>query len=380
MKTKTILWAITALLVFSLTACNLPEVTPPASEVEPSATSEIQVAPPSPTAEVIAIEPVKINKSNVQQLASTHRAAVSNIQQITWANDSASVSVVTQNSDSNGNPIYGMTTLDTGTLSTLAVFSSSTDRIAAVAADGKTVATISQDMSTFKLFDTSADNSEIFNYSPGYLIGEITFSPDLRYIALTKMESWEVVLFNFNTRAEEKTLSGFETASPVFNAGFKESPQWIVWHARATLQLQEVGSGAMDGKFSHSDFVMAYALSYDGTILASSAVKNINDSVVPAISLWDTETGAEIQTLALSGSESVETTPSAAAVAFSPDGKLLAAAVGKDLQIWDPTTGTLLITLNGHTDSITQVAFSPDQKTIATSGMDNQLCLWQIAE
>jgi WD40 repeat protein len=67
-------------------------------------------------------------------------------------------------------------------------------------------------------------------------------------------------------------------------------------------------------------------------------------------------------------------------VQFSPDEKLLVAAVGSDLQLWDPTSGMLLNTLSGHSDIILQLAISPDQHTIATSGLDNQLFLWQIIE
>ena len=128
----------------------------------------------------------------------------------------------------------------------------------------------------------------------------------------------------------------------------------------------------MTERFSHEDFVTAYAVSPDGMILASCAAKTINGEFVPAITLWDTTTSTEIQTLV--PGESVYS------LQFSPDGKLLIAAVGNDLQIWDPASGTLLSTLSGHTDIILQVAVSPDQHTIATAGLDNQLYLWQITE
>jgi len=68
------------------------------------------------------------------------------------------------------------------------------------------------------------------------------------------------------------------------------------------------------------------------------------------------------------------------ALQFSPDGKLLAVAAGSELQIWDAAGGNLLTTLTGHSDSILQLAFSPDQHTIASAGQDKQLYLWQILE
>jgi WD40 repeat protein len=94
--------------------------------------------------------------------------------------------------------------------------------------------------------------------------------------------------------------------------------------------------------------------------------------MVPAITLWDTTTSAEIQTLVMR--ESVYN------LQFSPDEMLLATAVSNDLQLWDPTSGSLLNTLSGHSDIILQIAISPDQHSIATAGLDNQLFLWQIIE
>ncbi len=365
MKIKSLIWITAILLVFSLASCNLPEVTPPATDTVPSATSAIQIpSAQSPTAEPQAAAPVKIKETNVSKLTLARKAAVSNIQQITWANDGKSLSVITQNSDSNGNPIFGVTKLDASTLSPLAVFSSQGDRISAVANDGHTAAIISQDMKSLRLIDLAQNNQEIFNSTPGYLIGGVTFSPDLRYFGVQKMDSWEVVLFNLATGKEEKTLSGFETAAPIFNAGFVESPQWIVWHARSTLQLQEVESGAMDKTFSHNDSVLAYTMSADGTVLASAALNSVT--------LWDTTTGAAINTLDLGSF--------ASSLAFSPDGKLLAAAAGTGVQIWDPASGTLLYTLSGHSDTVMQVSFSPDQNSLATAGLDNQLYLWQVSQ
>src|SRR5262245_11790337 len=54
-------------------------------------------------------------------------------------------------------------------------------------------------------------------------------------------------------------------------------------------------------------------------------------------------------------------------VAFSPDGKTLASASydGK-LKLWDMTTGKERATLKGHRGWVGSVAFSPDGKTLAS--------------
>lgn len=376
MTQKQLVWILAALLLITITlaSCDLPEVTPPpTAEPPPIATAPGEAAVPAPT-EVVVAAPVTlpIKASDVNRLSITQRVAVSNIQEITWAPDSSTLALVTQNTDAADEQVYGVTLLNASDLSTLSIYSSTGNRITSVSADGRTAAVINQDLKAFSLVDAGSKNGTPRSRITDYLIGNVTFSPDARYVAVTKAEYWEVVLYDFNTLEEVRTLSGFETAAPVFNAGFNNSPQWMVWHARATLQLQEVESGMMSSAFQHEDFVSFYTISPDGMILASAAGSYIDNEAVPVIILWDTLNATVLRTLVID--EPVT------ALRFSPDGKLLAVAAGNNLLLWDAAAGNLLTTLTGHTDIILELAFSPDQHTIATAGLDNQLYLWQIIE
>ncbi|MDA2929396.1 hypothetical protein MYX84_05515 [Acidobacteria bacterium AH-259-O06] len=71
------------------------------------------------------------------------------------------------------------------------------------------------------------------------------------------------------------------------------------------------------------------------------------------------------------------------AVAFSPDGLLLAAAGGipsgyGEIKIWDSNNGKLLHSLEGHNDCIYSVAFSPDGTLLATSSYDHSIKIWDV--
>ena len=69
------------------------------------------------------------------------------------------------------------------------------------------------------------------------------------------------------------------------------------------------------------------------------------------------------------------------AVAFSPDGKLVASASDDcTVRLWDAATGAALQTLEGHSEDVYAVAFSPDGKLVASASFDCTVRLWKVAE
>ncbi|MBC6466777.1 WD40 repeat domain-containing serine/threonine protein kinase [Actinomadura alba] len=72
-------------------------------------------------------------------------------------------------------------------------------------------------------------------------------------------------------------------------------------------------------------------------------------------------------------------TDSVNSVAFSPDGKTLATASDDNsARLWDVATGRNTATLNGHTSDVFSVAFSLDGKTLATGSYDNTARVWDV--
>ena len=359
------------MLILSIAGCSLPTVTPQATssdENPPTSTAPVTAtAAPSTATPVAGRALITIN--NATRLETIARAPASNVGGLAWSPDSRSLSMVTQNSSGN-EQVFSASLLNIPDLTPKGVWAApaGTQRMTA-AADGRTVAVLSADLQTVTLVDLSS--GEAFRtISPGFAVMMVTFSPDAKYLAVTAQEEWKVIVYEVGSGAVINTYTGFQTAAPVFDAGFAGNGDWIVWHARGTIQLQNVSSGALGTVMSHEDFVSTFSLSPDGKLLASGSAKTVNGNLSPVVILWDTATSTESRVLIL--------TEPANALSFSPDGSLLAIALGGSIQVWDVAGGALRVTLPGSSDFIYHVEFSPDGRYLVSSAQDNQITLWGV--
>ncbi|NJR22020.1 MAG: AAA family ATPase [Richelia sp. CSU_2_1] len=142
-------------------------------------------------------------------------------------------------------------------------------------------------------------------------------------------------------------------------------------------RLDDVPLKTLDG---HQNRVQTASFSPDGQRLASGSTDN-------TIKLWS-RTGVLLETLE-GHSQRV------ASVSFSPDGQLLASgSYDKTVKIWNlkehgtnnilpcpsaplfPCSPAVVSTLEGHSDSVMGVSFSPDSEILATASKDKTVKLW----
>jgi WD40 repeat protein len=92
------------------------------------------------------------------------------------------------------------------------------------------------------------------------------------------------------------------------------------------------------------------------------------------MSLWDIDKGAELFRCDYAGHEPCRVF----AVAFSPDGKRLAAGSrGDALQIWDTFSGREVLHCTGHSGITYSIAFSPGGQTFASASADGTVRIWE---
>lgn len=89
-----------------------------------------------------------------------------------------------------------------------------------------------------------------------------------------------------------------------------------------------------------------------------------------AVSVWDIRAG-QSPVISIDAHENA-----VQAVAYSPRGVLASGGADRLVKLWDASTGELLRTYRGHRDFVSAVAFSPDGTLLASASHDGQIRLW----
>ncbi|MBD2611882.1 MAG: trypsin-like peptidase domain-containing protein [Nostoc sp. ZfuVER08] len=133
-----------------------------------------------------------------------------------------------------------------------------------------------------------------------------------------------------------------------------------------TIKIWNIATGQVIRTLNGgSNWVTSVAFSPNGKTLVSVSRHTIK--------IWNVTTGQEIRTLNNGNSAS----DSVYSIAFSPDGRTLASS-GHTIKIWNLITGRIIHTLNGHSHLVLSVVMSPDSKTLVSGSFDKTIKLWNL--
>ncbi len=209
-----------------------------------------------------------------------------------------------------------------------------------------------------------AKKSEIISENYG-VIEKIQVSSDGKFL-VTATSRGGILLFDLKNKAEPTLLSGENQNVRTMAIG-PDNKTMFTSGLLPIIEYWDLESG-IHSKIAEIDSrINALAISPDGGILAGGTKDG-------RLIIWRVKGTTISQEVYKDQGKSIN------AVAFSPDGSYLSCGnIYGDVLLFTADTFKLVSMLTGHTARVTDVGFSPDSKTLATSSFDGKVLFWELA-
>jgi RNA polymerase sigma factor (sigma-70 family) len=236
----------------------------------------------------------------------------------------------------------------------------------AITPDGKIIAAGSD--RDFRLLDAST-GKELFRLPAGGNVPSVAFSPDGLLAAFAAPNPGGAGVHIVEAGTGKPSLKIDAQATMVGAVAFAPDGKTLAFADDKSVRLRDTATGAETARLeSAAGALTTLCFSCDGKKLAASGAE-------PVARIYDLATAKEIQKINVPVSAGVNVT----GLAFSPDGKQLAACTGLQgrlVQVFDLASGFATNSFNGGWFRC--ITFSPDGKMLAAGDGDGPIRLWAM--
>jgi WD40 repeat protein len=251
-------------------------------------------------------------------------------------------------------------------------------RFVAFSRDGKKLAAAGRRYGLIKLWDMpGATMAAVLSGPETVEHSALALSPDGSTVAVGDGQGHTVVWDVPGHRIKytiDKAPAGVLAFSPdgMLLASGDESVH--LWEARTGKPLKKLDKPVNNTPGSWP-VTLSLAFSPDGKMLAAGSMDR-------TVYLWDVSTGQRLRELDVWDQDLpyVPARGMVSSLAFSPDSKMLAGGgYPGSVRFWDVATGDTVREIRGCGGSIRAVAFSPDGKRLVTAGDSRAMHIWDVA-
>jgi WD40 repeat protein len=244
---------------------------------------------------------------------------------------------------------------------------------------------------TVRVWDLADGRELVAPFDHGHCVHGLAFAPDGRFLASIGQDR-HVRLWDVDNAREGPTLPPL-TSVPTAVASFPAAPHGpflaVAGGLVTCLAISPDGKTVAAGSGEPVDFRRGVVTVFENDGLIRTVSLHLTDmghwrAVYPKEGRED-ELGGGVRVVKLWMPYSDRRLPAlphrngVRAVAFSPEGAVLATAAGSAIRLWDPATWHELAVLKGHVYYVIGLAFTPDGGALLSGGIDRTVRLWDVA-